>query len=148
MGKLAISNLILDKPAPLTPAEFATVKDHPRITQLMLERVPGLRDVATLAGAHHERLDGSGYPHGWAARELTMPMRALAVADVYDALTSARPYRPARPPELALELIRSDTPHRLDADAVIVLERMLTNPSGTTVTPFPTPIPRASVDSG
>ena len=96
IGKLAISNLILDKPAPLTPAEFATVKDHPRITQLMLERVPGLREVAALAGAHHERFDGSGYPHGWAAAELTMPMRALAVADVYDALTSARPYRPAR----------------------------------------------------
>ena len=66
MGKLAISNLILDKPAPLTPAEFATIKDHPRITQLMLERVPGLREVAALASAHHERLDGSGYPHGWA----------------------------------------------------------------------------------
>ena len=96
IGKLAISNLILDKPAPLTPAEFATVRDHPRITQLMLERVPGLRGVAALASAHHERLDGSGYPHGWAAPELTMPMRALAVADVYEALTSARPYRPAR----------------------------------------------------
>ena len=148
VGKLAISNLILDKPAPLTPAEFATVKDHPRITQLMLERVPGLRDVATLAGAHHERLDGSGYPHGWTAPELTMPMRALAVADVYEALTSARPYRPARTPELALELIRSDTPHRLDADAVTALERILTNPSATTVTPFPTPTLRTSVDSG
>ena len=137
VGKLAISNLILDKPAPLTPAEFATIKDHPRITRLMLERVPGLREVAALAGAHHERLDGSGYPHGWAAPELTMPMRALAVADVYEAITSARPYRPARTPELALELIRSDTPHRLDADAVIALERMLMDPGATNVTSAP-----------
>ncbi len=140
IGKLAISNLILDKPAPLTPAEFATVKDHPRITELMLERTPGLREVAALAGAHHERLDGSGYPHGWAAPDLTMPMRALAVADVYEALTSPRPYRPARTSELALELIRSDTPHRLDADAVLALETLLKSPSAKTVSRLPTPI--------
>ena len=66
-----------------------------------------------------------------------MPMRALAVADVYEALTSARPYRPARTPELALELIRSDTPHRLDADAVIALERLLMDPGAMTVTRRP-----------
>jgi len=140
IGKLAISNLILDKPAPLTPSEFATVKDHPRITRLMLERVPGIRDVAALAAAHHERLDGSGYPHGWAARDLTMPMRALAVADVYEALTSARPYRPARSSEVALELIRSDTPHRLDVDAVLALETLLKNPGAKTVTRLSTPM--------
>ena len=69
-----------------------------------------------------------------------MPMRALAVADVYEALTSARPYRPARSSELALELIRSDTPHRLDPDAVSALETMLRNPSATPVTRLPTPI--------
>jgi HD-GYP domain-containing protein (c-di-GMP phosphodiesterase class II) len=103
----------------------------------MLERVPGLRGVAALAGAHHERLDGSGYPHGWAAGELTMPMRALAVADVYEALTSARPYRPARSSERALELIHLDTPHRLDADAVSVLEKILRNSSATPVNRLP-----------
>jgi HD-GYP domain-containing protein (c-di-GMP phosphodiesterase class II) len=128
IGKLAISNLILDKPAQLTPAEFAAVKDHPRITQLILERVPGLRDVAPLASAHHERLDGSGYPQALDAADLTMPMRALAVADVYEALTSERPYRPARSSELALEIIRSDAPHRLDPDAVQALESLLSEP--------------------
>ena len=103
----------------------------------MLERVPGLRGVAAPASAHHERLDGSGYPHGWAAAELTMPMRALAVADVHEALTSARPYRPARSLELALELIHLDTPHRLNADAVSVLEKILRNPSATPVNRLP-----------
>jgi HD-GYP domain-containing protein (c-di-GMP phosphodiesterase class II)/DNA invertase Pin-like site-specific DNA recombinase len=147
IGKLAISNLILDKPAPLTPAEFATVKDHPRITKLMLERVPGLREVAALAGAHHERLDGSGYPHGWSAPDLTMPMRVLAVADVYEALTSARPYRPARTSELALELMSSDTPHRLDADAVLALETLLKNPGAQTVARLSNPTrPKTSAE--
>ena len=125
IGKLAISNLVLDKPAPLTAAELASVKDHPRVTHRILERVPGLRELASLASAHHERLDGSGYPHAWGARELTMPMRALAVADVYDALTSERPYRPARTAEHALEVIRADAPHRLDADAVVALATLL-----------------------
>ena len=129
IGKLAISNLILDKPARLTPAEFAVMRDHPRITQLILERVPGLREVAPLASSHHERLDGSGYPQALDATELTMPMRALAVADVYDALTSERPYRPARSSDVALEIIRSDAPHRLDLDAVQALESLLSQPS-------------------
>ena len=126
IGKLGVSNQILDKPAELTAVEFAAVKDHARITRVILERVPGLRDVSDLAGAHHERLDGSGYPYGWSAPRLTMPMRALAVADVYDALTSERPYRPARSSEYALNVIREEVPHRLDAEAVHALETLLT----------------------
>ena len=125
IGKLGVSNQILDKPAELTDAEFAAVKEHARITHVILDRVPGLRDVAPLASAHHERLDGSGYPHGWTAGRLTMPMRALAVADVYDAMTSERPYRPARSSEYALEALRADVPHRLDSDAVLALETLL-----------------------
>jgi HD-GYP domain-containing protein (c-di-GMP phosphodiesterase class II) len=87
--------------------------------------VPGLREVADVAAAHHERLDGSGYPHARTASELTMPMRVLAVADVYDALTSERPYRPARGSDEALDIIRADVPHRLDEDAVSALETLL-----------------------
>ena len=67
IGKLGVSNQILDKPAELTDAEFAAVKEHARMTRVILDRVPGLRDVAPLAAAHHERLDGSGYPYGWSA---------------------------------------------------------------------------------
>jgi HD-GYP domain-containing protein (c-di-GMP phosphodiesterase class II) len=125
IGKLGVSNQILDKPAELTDAEFAAVKEHARITHTILARVPGLREVAPLASAHHERLDGSGYPYGWTADRLTMPMRALAVADVYDALTSERPYRPAHSSERALEVLRSEAPRRLDPDAVGALEALL-----------------------
>jgi HD-GYP domain-containing protein (c-di-GMP phosphodiesterase class II) len=121
IGKLSISNRILDKPGPLTDDEFAKVKEHPITTERILERIPSLGALAPLASAHHERLDGCGYPRGLAADALTMPMRVLAVADVYEALTAERPYRPAYTSERALELMRSDVPQRLDGDAFAAL---------------------------
>jgi HD-GYP domain-containing protein (c-di-GMP phosphodiesterase class II) len=125
IGKLAISNRILDKPAKLTEAEFARVRQHPLFTQWILERVPGFRELAPLAGAHHERLDGGGYPHGLAGHQLTLPMRILAVADVYEALTSERPYRAAVSSAEALEEMRPEVPRRLDGDAFAALEAVL-----------------------
>jgi putative nucleotidyltransferase with HDIG domain len=125
IGKLAISNRILDKPGRLTDAEFAKVREHPVVTARILERVPGFEPLATLAAAHHERLDGGGYPHRLAAPELTPPMRMLAVADVYEALTSERPYRPAMTSAEALALMRADVPERLDGDVFAALERLL-----------------------
>jgi len=125
VGKLAISNRILDKPARLTEEEFALVRRHPLYTSSILERTPGFSGLASLAGAHHERLDGSGYPHGLDGGALTVPMRILAVADVYEALTSARPYRPAMSSAEALEVIRPDVPRRLDRDAFSALEAVL-----------------------
>jgi HD-GYP domain-containing protein (c-di-GMP phosphodiesterase class II) len=125
VGKLAISNRILDKPAPLTEAEFTQIREHPVVTERILSRVPGCERLAATAGAHHERLDGSGYPRGLSADELTVPTRLLAVADVYEALTSARPYRPARSSQEALTIIREDVPERLDADVVAALEQRL-----------------------
>jgi HD-GYP domain-containing protein (c-di-GMP phosphodiesterase class II) len=125
VGKLAISNRILDKPGSLTEAEFATVREHPLVTERILERVPGFAHLAPLASAHHERLDGQGYPRGLTATELTPPMRTLAVADVYEALTSPRPYRPALTSSQALQIVRADVPRRLDADAFSALEALL-----------------------
>jgi HD-GYP domain-containing protein (c-di-GMP phosphodiesterase class II) len=125
IGKLAISNRILDKPGRLTDVEFAKVREHPLVTQQILDRVPGFRPVSALASAHHERLDGSGYPYGLTAAELTMPMRVLAIADVYEALTAERPYRPAFPVERALEIMRLEVPRRLDRDAFAALEMLL-----------------------
>ncbi len=124
IGKLSISNRILDKPGPLTDAEFAKVREHPVLTEQILERVPSLGSLARLASAHHERLDGCGYPRGLAGDELTMPMRVLAVADVYEALTAERPYRPAYTSDRALEMMRSDVPQRLDGDAFAALEAL------------------------
>ena len=125
VGKLAISNRILDKPTRLTEAEFALVREHPVVTERILERVPGCEHLAPVASSHHERLDGSGYPRGLPASQLTMPMRLLAVADVYEALTSPRPYRPARSSDDALAIMRTDVPARLDGEAFTALERLL-----------------------
>jgi HD-GYP domain-containing protein (c-di-GMP phosphodiesterase class II) len=128
IGKLAVSNRILDKPAELTPAEYARVKEHPLFTQWVLERVSCFEELAPVGAAHHERLDGSGYPRGLAAGDLTLPMRVLAVADVYEALTAARPYRPALDEDEALATIRRDVPGRLDGDAYGALETVIDLP--------------------
>jgi HD-GYP domain-containing protein (c-di-GMP phosphodiesterase class II) len=126
IGKLAISNRILDKPGGLTAAEFAKVREHPLVTARILARVPGFAPLAELAAAHHERLDRGGYPRGLGADELTPPMRMLAVADVYEALTSDRPYRQAMSSQQALAVMRTDVPHRLDGEAFSALEAVLT----------------------
>ena len=125
IGKLAISNRILDKPGRLTKAEFALVREHPVMTERILDHVPSFRHLSPLAGAHHERLDGDGYPRGLTRAELSLPMRILAVADVYEALTSERPYRPARTSDQALEIMRADVPARLDSEAFAALEDLL-----------------------
>jgi HD-GYP domain-containing protein (c-di-GMP phosphodiesterase class II) len=95
------------------------------LTERILERVPGFSELASLASAHHERLDGRGYPRGLTAPELTMPMRVLAVADTYDALTSDRPYRPAFGRERALAIMRAEAPQRLDHQVLAALELLL-----------------------
>jgi putative nucleotidyltransferase with HDIG domain len=125
IGKLSISNRILDKPGGLTDAERAKVREHPLVSARILERVPGFEPLAALAVAHHERLDGRGYPHRLGAPELTQPMRMLAIADVYEALTSWRPYRPAMSSLEALALMRTDVPERLDGEVFAALERLL-----------------------
>jgi putative nucleotidyltransferase with HDIG domain len=125
LGKLSISNRILDKPGPLTDTERDRFHHHPLLAEEILERVPRLHTVAAVASAHHERLDGSGYPRGLTGDELTLPMRVLAVADVYEALVSERPYRAAHPPETALELMRADVPARLDPAAFAALTTLV-----------------------
>ena len=125
IGKLAISSRILDKPAGLTHAEYERVKEHPLFTQWVLERVSCFEDLAPVAAAHHERLDGSGYPRGLDAYSLTLPMRVLAMADVYEALTAERPYRHALGDKEALEIIRDEVPSRLDADAYEALATVI-----------------------
>jgi HD-GYP domain-containing protein (c-di-GMP phosphodiesterase class II) len=126
IGKLAISNRILDKPAKLTDEEFAKVREHPLYSLRILERAPCFASIAWIAAAHHERLDGSGYPFGLSAEKLTTSMRVLAVADVYEALTAERPYREALGHDVALEILGRDA---LDGDAVGALEAFVVVPS-------------------
>jgi putative nucleotidyltransferase with HDIG domain len=122
IGKLAVSNTILDKPGKLTDEEFRAIKTHPVHTLRILERAPCFAELADLAANHHEKLDGSGYPRSLQACDLDLPMRVLAVADVYEALTADRPYRAALAPEEALAIIDRDIPGRLDGDARNALE--------------------------
>jgi HD-GYP domain-containing protein (c-di-GMP phosphodiesterase class II) len=117
IGKLAISSRILDKPGKLTDEEFRAIQTHPVHTLRILERAPCFAPLAELAANHHEKLDGSGYPRSLDARQLDLPMRVLAVADVYEALTAERPYRGPLPVEKALAIIDRDVPDKLDADA-------------------------------
>lgn len=93
IGKLGISNLILDKPAKLTPGELTVMGRHVLYTQQILSRVDGFKDLADLAASHHERLDGKGYHRGLSADQLGVPARILCIADIYEALTAKRPYR-------------------------------------------------------
>ncbi len=125
IGKLAISNRILDKPGKLTDEEFRAIQTHPVHTLHILERAPCFADLADLAANHHEKLDGSGYPRSLTAPALDVAMRVLAVADIYEALTAQRPYRDPLPAEEALAIIDRDTPHRLDDEVRKALETHL-----------------------
>jgi putative nucleotidyltransferase with HDIG domain len=116
IGKLRVPNSILDKPGKLDAAEWQVVQEHPRLTREILSRVGPFEELAVIAGAHHEKLDGSGYPNRLTMRELSIESRIIAVADVYGALTEDRPYRPGMAVEQALAIIAQDVPHKLDAD--------------------------------
>ena len=93
IGKLGVSNTILDKAGPMTPQERTLMEAHPRYSLEILGRVSAFRRFALTASLHHEKLDGSGYPFGVLADALDLPARILVVSDIYDALISDRPYR-------------------------------------------------------
>jgi HD-GYP domain-containing protein (c-di-GMP phosphodiesterase class II) len=122
LGRLGVSNSILDKPGPLSTSEWERVRLHPYYTERMLAGIPALAATRAIAGRHHERLDGSGYPSGLTAAALTPADRLLAVADTYHALTEPRPYRAAHEPEQAANVVRDQVREgRLDADAAEIV---------------------------
>jgi putative nucleotidyltransferase with HDIG domain len=125
IGKLGVSNRILDKPGKLDAQEWAAMRRHPELSRVILASVPALADVARLAGTHHERLDGSGYPDCLTAAELDLPDRILQVADVAEALSAERPYRAALPVDEVLSIIGRDAGPKLDAGAFAALETWL-----------------------
>jgi putative nucleotidyltransferase with HDIG domain len=125
IGKLAVSSRILDKPGRLEPEEMAAMREHTGHTLAILQRVACFRDLAGIAAAHHERLDGSGYHLGLAAFDLSRPARILAVADVFEALTADRPYREAMSVARALAIVREQRGTGLCPAAVDGLEAAL-----------------------
>ena len=114
IGKLGVPNTILDKPAKLSDEEFARVRLHPAFTETILAGIPAFAGFAAIAAAHHERLDGHGYHRGVPAGDLPVSARALAVADVFEALTADRPYRGPMEPDEALRICRRDAGRHLD----------------------------------
>jgi HD-GYP domain-containing protein (c-di-GMP phosphodiesterase class II) len=119
LGRLGVSNAIWDKPAPLTGAEVERVRLHPYFTDRMLARLSGLGAVRGLAARHHERLDGSGFPHGLTASGLSLADRVLAAAHAYHAMGEPRPYRAALTPDAAAAILRAEVVDgRLDGEAV------------------------------
>lgn len=109
VGKAGVRAAVLNKPGPLTAAEEEEVRRHPRLGYDLLSRArtPLLRAAAVVALQHHERWDGRGYPAGLQAEQIDVRARLVALADVYDALTSPRPYRPALTPFAARDLMRA-----------------------------------------
>jgi HD-GYP domain-containing protein (c-di-GMP phosphodiesterase class II) len=125
LGKLGVPNTVLDKRGPLTPDERAAVVRHPQRSFEVLSRVPIFSGVAEIALCHHERLDGSGYPHGLRGAQLTPGVRIVAVADAFEALTATRSYREAVSVEEALEVLEAAAGRLLAAEAVAALRAVV-----------------------
>ena len=117
LGKVWISRDILDKPGPLTEREWGEIRHHPRVAARLF-RLADLHDLADIVLAHHERPDASGYPEGIPSGETPLEAQIVAVADVYDAMLSQRPYAAARAPEEAREELERVSATQLDANVV------------------------------
>ncbi len=127
-GKLAIADKILKKPGKLTPAEYDEIKTHAEKTGDILRQInfgESLSNVPMFAVAHHEKLDGSGYPYGLKGDEIPLGARIIAVADIFEALTAKRHYRESLPTEIALEIIRKDVDNHYDPEVFAALESFL-----------------------
>ena len=125
VGKLGVSNSILDKPGPLDDREWVKMRDHAVHTQAILGRVGVLADIAPVAAAHHERLDGGGYPLGLKDHQIRRETRIITVCDYYDALSSDRSYRAAMSPDDALAIITADIGTAVDGDCVEALRAVV-----------------------
>jgi diguanylate cyclase (GGDEF)-like protein/putative nucleotidyltransferase with HDIG domain len=123
IGKLAVPEHILSKPARLTPEEFEKMKVHPLVGAQILEESRFPAEVCNMVRAHHERWDGSGYPHGLKGNAIPLGARILAAVDCLDALASDRHYRRAIPLAQAVEQLRVQAGTSFDPDVVRVIER-------------------------
>ncbi len=122
IGKLAVPEVILNKPGKLNPAEFEKMKIHPVVGAEILERVRFPYPVVPIVRSHHEAWDGSGYPDGLKGEEIPIGARILTAVDRFDALASERPYRNAMPLSEAMALVKSKAGTQLDPEIVRLLE--------------------------
>ena len=125
IGKIAVSDLLLNKPSRLSEDEYESMKVHALEGEMIIENIINesgdqdfLYSAKLFAGSHHERWDGTGYPRGLKGLEIPLHGRIMAIADVYDALVSDRPYKKAFPHEKAVEIIREGRGKHFDSQIV------------------------------
>lgn len=122
IGKLGVSNSILDKPGKLDGDEWEAVRAHAMHTETILARIDAFSELARVSGAHHERLDGTGYPRGLRGDEICAETRIITCADIFDAITAARPYRGAVPVDETLQIMARSIGSAIDPDCFDVLK--------------------------
>lgn len=125
IGKIGTPPEILDKPDKLSEAEFRIMRDHVTTGARILEPIPGFAEFIPIVVQHHERFDGSGYPFGLAGEAIHLHARIFAVADVYDALISNRPYRPGWATERVIAYIRQQAGTHFDPRVVDAFEQVM-----------------------
>jgi HD-GYP domain-containing protein (c-di-GMP phosphodiesterase class II) len=135
IGKLSVSNTILDKKGTLDAQEWKTIRLHPGLTRSILELVGPFREMAVIAGEHHEKLDGSGYPNRLMAPELSLESRIIAVADVYSALSEDRPYRVSMDLDEIVSIMTKIVPDKLDVVCFDALVSTISSAHGLTMIP-------------
>lgn len=128
LGKISIPESILLKPGRLTPEEYAVVKNHSAVgAEIILAASSNFKEIAAGIRSHHERWDGSGYPDGLARTSIPVFGRILSVADVFEALTSKRPYREPLPQHDALKYIKENSGAAFDPEIVSIFEHLFYN---------------------
>jgi len=135
LGKLAIPDEILSKPGPLSPPEWRTIVEHPKIGQVVLEQAGAIRDAATIVLHHHEWFDGTGYPHGLAGEEIPIGSRIISIADAYEAMISERPYKLAMTHQEAVVELRRQRGVQFDPELVDVFLSLVGGPDANPNTP-------------
>ena len=118
IGKMAVPDHILRKPGPLDDEEWTIMRHHPIHAYEMLSQINYLRPALPIPCSHHERWDGLGYPQKLEGEDIPLPARIFAVVDVWDALTSDRPYRQAWPPEETIAYLRENSGSQFDPKVV------------------------------
>jgi putative nucleotidyltransferase with HDIG domain len=125
IGKIYVPAEIISKPGALNEAEYALMKTHCAVGHDILQHLQAPNPLAEIVFAHHERMDGSGYPRGLAGDHIVMEARILAVADIFDAMTSNRAYRPGVTQDVALDELQTMASRQLDGDAVAALRGLI-----------------------
>ncbi|MGZ8288849.1 MAG: HD-GYP domain-containing protein [Telluria sp.] len=135
VGKLGVSNSVLDKAGKLDDDEWAAVKLHAEYTETILSRIRAFSELAQVAASHHERLDGRGYPRGLRAEEISLETRIITTADIFDAITADRPYRGPIPIPRALEMMEETVGTAIDAGCFAALRVALASMSNLSLLP-------------